>query len=78
MRDHRRDQKWNDKQYKKSHLGTRWKSNPFSGAGLNMNMNMSPFSFQQFGNNSFNQPKMQFPQGMPSFNPYSNLQGYRR
>ena len=53
-------------------------SNPFSGAGLNMNMNMSPFSFQQFGNNSFNQPKMQFPQRMPSFNPYSNLQGYRR
>jgi len=32
LRDHRRDQKWHDKDYKKSHLGTRWKSNPFGGA----------------------------------------------
>jgi len=32
LRDHRRDQKWHDKTYKKSHLGTRWKSNPFGGA----------------------------------------------
>jgi len=32
MRNHRRDQKWHDKDYKKSHLGTRWKSNPFGGA----------------------------------------------
>jgi len=29
---HRRIQRWNDKDFKKSHLGTRWKSNPFSGA----------------------------------------------
>lgn len=28
----RRDQKWNDKHYKRAHLGTRWKSNPFGGA----------------------------------------------
>lgn len=28
----RRDQKWNDKDYKKAHLGTRWKANPFAGA----------------------------------------------
>jgi len=32
LKDHRRDQRWHDKQYKKSHLGTIWKSNPFSGA----------------------------------------------
>merc|ERR1712098_202565 len=32
LRDHRRDQRWHDKDYKKSHLGTRWKANPFSGA----------------------------------------------
>lgn len=29
---HRRDQRWNDKDYKKAHLGTRWKANPFGGA----------------------------------------------
>lgn len=28
----RRLQKWNDKDYKKAHLGTRWKANPFGGA----------------------------------------------
>merc|ERR1711976_1142045 len=32
LKSHRRDQKWHDKDYKKSHLGTRWKANPFSGA----------------------------------------------
>jgi len=32
LQSHRREQKWNDKQYKKAHLGTVWKSNPFSGA----------------------------------------------
>ena len=32
MRNHRRDQRWHDKDYKKAHLGTRWKANPFSGA----------------------------------------------
>lgn len=31
-RDHRRDQRWHDKDYKKAHLGTRWKANPFAGA----------------------------------------------
>lgn len=31
-RDHRRDQRWHDKDYKKAHLGTRWKANPFGGA----------------------------------------------
>ncbi|KAG5307175.1 RS23 protein, partial [Acromyrmex insinuator] len=29
---HRREQRWNDKDYKKAHLGTRWKANPFGGA----------------------------------------------
>ncbi|XP_013782536.1 40S ribosomal protein S23 [Limulus polyphemus] len=29
---HRRDQRWHDKDYKKAHLGTRWKANPFGGA----------------------------------------------
>uniref|UniRef100_A0A8C2QNL5 Small ribosomal subunit protein uS12 n=1 Tax=Cricetulus griseus TaxID=10029 RepID=A0A8C2QNL5_CRIGR len=29
---HRRDQKWHDKQYKKAHLGTALKANPFGGA----------------------------------------------
>ena len=28
----RRLQKWHDKEYKKAHLGTRWKANPFGGA----------------------------------------------
>nr|ALJ10903.1 putative 40s ribosomal protein S23 [Dolomedes sulfureus] len=28
-RDHRRDQRWHDKDYKKAHLGTRYKANPF-------------------------------------------------
>merc|ERR1712108_60755 len=28
----RRDNKWADKDYKKAHLGTRWKANPFGGA----------------------------------------------
>ena len=28
----RRDQRWHDKDYKKAHLGTRWKANPFGGA----------------------------------------------
>ena len=32
LKDHRREQRWHDKDYKKSHLGTRWKSNPFAGA----------------------------------------------
>merc|ERR1711911_204964 len=26
---HRREQRWHDKEYKKAHLGTRWKANPF-------------------------------------------------
>nr|CAD7416467.1 unnamed protein product [Timema poppensis] len=29
---HRRDQRWADNDYKKAHLGTRWKANPFGGA----------------------------------------------
>lgn len=29
---HRRVQRWADKDYKKAHLGTRWKANPFGGA----------------------------------------------
>uniref|UniRef100_A0A8D2GAD6 Small ribosomal subunit protein uS12 n=1 Tax=Theropithecus gelada TaxID=9565 RepID=A0A8D2GAD6_THEGE len=29
---HRRDQKWHDKQYKKVHLGTALKANPFGSA----------------------------------------------
>merc|ERR1712110_435211 len=28
----RRTQVWSDKDYKKAHLGTRWKANPFGGA----------------------------------------------
>jgi len=32
LKNHRREQRWHDKDYKKSHLGTRWKSNPFGGA----------------------------------------------
>jgi hypothetical protein len=32
LKDHRREQRWHDKAYKKSHLGSRWKSNPFAGA----------------------------------------------
>ncbi|XP_074424378.1 small ribosomal subunit protein uS12-like [Larus michahellis] len=32
LRSHRRDQKWHDKQYKKAHLGTALKANPFGGA----------------------------------------------
>ncbi|XP_062071984.1 small ribosomal subunit protein uS12-like [Lepus europaeus] len=32
LRNHRRDQKWHDKQYKKAHLGTALKANPFGGA----------------------------------------------
>merc|ERR1711988_571296 len=28
----RRNQVWDDKDYKKAHLGTRWKANPFGGA----------------------------------------------
>ncbi|CRG95297.1 40S ribosomal protein S23, putative [Plasmodium relictum] len=32
LRIRRRTQKWADKSYKKSHLGTRWKSNPFRGS----------------------------------------------
>ena len=28
----RRNQVWADKDYKKAHLGTRWKANPFGGA----------------------------------------------
>ena len=31
LRSHRRDQKWHDKQYKKAHLGTALKANPFGG-----------------------------------------------
>lgn len=31
-KNHRRDQRWHDKDYKKAHLGTRWKANPFGGA----------------------------------------------
>jgi small subunit ribosomal protein S23e len=29
---HRRTQRWADNDYKKAHLGTRWKANPFGGA----------------------------------------------
>ncbi|CAI5687316.1 unnamed protein product [Oreochromis niloticus] len=32
LRNHRREQKWHDKQYKKAHLGTALKANPFGGA----------------------------------------------
>jgi small subunit ribosomal protein S23e len=32
MRVHRRNQRWHDKNYKKSHLGTALKANPFGGA----------------------------------------------
>ncbi|EAA17828.1 ribosomal protein S23 [Plasmodium yoelii yoelii] len=32
LRIRRRTQRWADKGYKKSHLGTRWKSNPFRGS----------------------------------------------
>jgi small subunit ribosomal protein S23e len=32
LKTHRRDQRWADKDYKKAHLGTRWKANPFAGA----------------------------------------------
>jgi len=32
LKTHRREQRWHDNDYKKSHLGTRWKSNPFGGA----------------------------------------------
>lgn len=32
LKTRRRDQKWCDKDYKKAHLGTRWKANPFAGA----------------------------------------------
>ena len=31
LRLHRRDQKWHDKAYKKAHLGTALKANPFGG-----------------------------------------------
>lgn len=29
---HRREQRWADKEFKKAHMGTRWKANPFGGA----------------------------------------------
>ncbi|CDJ50577.1 ribosomal protein S23, putative [Eimeria brunetti] len=32
LRNRRRVQRWADKQYKKAHLGTRWKANPFRGS----------------------------------------------
>uniref|UniRef100_A0A8C0D8P6 Small ribosomal subunit protein uS12 n=1 Tax=Balaenoptera musculus TaxID=9771 RepID=A0A8C0D8P6_BALMU len=32
LHSHRQDQKWHDKQYKKAHLGTALKANPFGGA----------------------------------------------
>ncbi|CAI2350719.1 unnamed protein product [Caenorhabditis sp. 36 PRJEB53466] len=32
LKTHRQEQRWNDKRYKKAHIGTRWKSNPFGGA----------------------------------------------
>ena len=32
LRTHRRDQRWSDKGYKKAHLGTALKANPFGGA----------------------------------------------
>ena len=32
LRFHRRDQRWHDLGYKKAHLGTRWKANPFGGS----------------------------------------------
>nr|AAX62402.1 ribosomal protein S23 [Lysiphlebus testaceipes] len=32
LKNHRREQRWNDLDYKKAHLGTRWKANPFGGA----------------------------------------------
>lgn len=32
LRLHRRDQRWHDLGYKKAHLGTRWKANPFGGS----------------------------------------------
>uniref|UniRef100_A0A0N5A8G7 Small ribosomal subunit protein uS12 n=1 Tax=Syphacia muris TaxID=451379 RepID=A0A0N5A8G7_9BILA len=32
LKTHRQEQRWNDKFYKKAHLGTRWKANPFGAA----------------------------------------------
>uniref|UniRef100_A0AC35U8R2 40S ribosomal protein S23 n=2 Tax=Rhabditophanes sp. KR3021 TaxID=114890 RepID=A0AC35U8R2_9BILA len=32
LRNHRREQRWMDKRFKKAHIGTRWKSDPFGGA----------------------------------------------
>ncbi len=34
LRAHRRTQRWADKQYKKAHLGTALKANPFGGASM--------------------------------------------
>ncbi|XP_040854814.1 40S ribosomal protein S23-like [Ochotona curzoniae] len=38
LRSHRRDQKWHDKQYKKAHLGTALKANPFRGTSHTKSM----------------------------------------
>lgn len=32
LKTHRKDQRWNDKRFKKANLGTRWKADPFGGA----------------------------------------------
>ena len=32
LKNHRREQRWHDKGYKKAHLGTALKANPFGGA----------------------------------------------
>ena len=32
LRIHRREQRWHDQKYKKAHLGTALKANPFGGA----------------------------------------------
>ncbi|CAK5027962.1 unnamed protein product [Meloidogyne enterolobii] len=32
LKKHRQEQRWNDKRYKKTNLGTRWKADPFGGA----------------------------------------------
>lgn len=32
LKKHRQDQRWNDKRYKKTNLGTRYKADPFGGA----------------------------------------------
>lgn len=48
LKKHRQEQRWNDKRYKKTNLGTRWKADPFGGACMAKGIVLEKMYFLSF------------------------------